>query len=198
MAKNNRDAPLLEEFKESLQAAGNTKSSVKMYTYWAKRFLTHVGGKPINQVTEAEVENLFVTLRNLNKASRRTAISSVSKFIKFAAAGLPVVMGKGGELPPAPAPKNKKALALRDKWAIEKLAEEKQKADDLITALTRRVIDHYLYFGKRLKGEPDDLDELARFADDCREIIERNLQLFVGLSAGGRNLHPKIDERVQR
>jgi len=87
---------------------------------------------------------------------------------------------------------------MREKWALEKLVDEKEKADDLIAALARRVIDHYVYFGKRLKGEADDLDELARFADDCREIIERNLPLFMGLSAGGRNLHPKIDERVQK
>ena len=33
---------------------------------------------------------------------------------------------------------------------------------------------------------------------ECRELIESNLQLFMGLSAGGRNIHSKIDERVNR
>ena len=47
-------------------------------------------------------------------------------------------------------------------------------------------------------GGQADLDEVARFADEAREIIESHLPLFMGLSAAGLNVHPRIDERMQR
>jgi len=68
----------------------------------------------------------------------------------------------------------------------------------LIAKLARKLIDHYLYFQGRIKGEPENLDDVVRFADECRELIESNLPLFMGLSAQGRNVHSKIDERVQK
>jgi hypothetical protein len=93
---------------------------------------------------------------------------------------------------------SEKEKKLRQRWAVDKLAEQKGSGQDLIAKLARRVIDHYLYFQNRIKGEEENLDDLVRFAEDCRELIESNLTLFMSLSAGGRNIHSKIDERVQR
>jgi len=56
-----------------------------------------------------------------------------------------------------------------------------------------------LYFQSRQRATtPENLDEIDRLADECRDLIERHLALFMGLSVGGRNVHPKIDERAQR
>lgn len=93
-------------------------------------------------------------------------------------------------------PPNKKEIELRRTWTIDKLVQEKAKSDDTIAQLARKVVDHYLYFQGRLRGEPEDLNDVSRFADECRDLIERNLPLFMSLSAGGRNVHSKIDERV--
>ena len=41
------------------------------------------------------------------------------------------------------------------------------------------------------------LDDLVRYVDECRELIETHLPLFMKLSAEGRNVHSKIDEKVQ-
>ena len=187
--------PHLEDFRQHLIANGVSKHVAGSYVSNVRRFLRHTGNMAVDRISEETTRAFFAKMQ---PSAVSNCASAVSRFLRFSATRLPVVMGKGGMLPPPAAPRSKKAVAMRDKWALEKLIDEKEKADDLIAALARRVIDHYVYFGKRLKGEPDDLDELARFADDCREIIERNLPLFMGLSAGGRNLHPKIDERVQK
>jgi hypothetical protein len=182
---------LLDDYRRHLESEDYCHDTIRHYQGIARRFLKFVD-KAFNRITEADVQGFLAAKRYKTKSARLQAVVAVTQLIKFAAASLPVVVGR--ELPP-PAP-SKKAVAMRQKWALEKLVDEKEKADDLIATLARRVIDHYVYFGKRLKGEPDDLDELARFADDCREIIERNLPLFMGLSAGGRNLHPAVDERI--
>ena len=96
------------------------------------------------------------------------------------------------------APGTADELALRQRWSLDKLIDQKGKDDDLIAKLARKVIDHYLYFQARLKGGPENLDDLCRFADECRELIESNLPLFMSLSAQGRNIHSVIDERVQQ
>jgi hypothetical protein len=91
-----------------------------------------------------------------------------------------------------------KELALRQQWAADKLAEQKEAGDDLIAKLARKVIDHYLYFQGRIAGKPEDLDDIHRFAAECQELIQANLILFMSLSAQGKNIHPLINERVYR
>jgi hypothetical protein len=78
------------------------------------------------------------------------------------------------------------------------LLDQKETDDDLIAKLAGRIAEHYLYFQSRQRGQPENLDDLDRLADECRDLIERHLPLFMSLSAGGRNVHPKIDERVNR
>jgi hypothetical protein len=123
---------------------------------------------------------------------------TVGQFLKFAAARLPaLVNARGAESRRAAAP-TKKELALHQKWTLDKLIEQKENDADLIAKLARKVIDHYIYFQGRMKGEPENLDDVYRFADECKELIESNLALFMKLSAQGRNVHSAIDERVQR
>jgi hypothetical protein len=89
-------------------------------------------------------------------------------------------------------------IALRQQWAVDKLTAKKEANDDLVAKLARKVIDHYLYFQRRIQGEDENLDDVHRFAAVCQELIQSNLPLFMGLSAQGRNIHPLLDERVQR
>jgi len=89
-------------------------------------------------------------------------------------------------------------LALRRTWAVDRLLEQKVTSEDLIAKLGRKVIDHYVYFQSRLKDEPENLDDIERFAAECRELIESNFELFMALSKSGRNIRSAIDERVQR
>jgi hypothetical protein len=117
--------------------------------------------------------------------------------LKFAMRGLPAVVNPRGAKSPRAAAPTKKDLALKARWTLDKLVSEKEKTDDLVALLARKLIDHYMYFERRMKGEPDDLDDIARFTDECRELIQANLPLFMSMSAQGRNVHSKIDERVQ-
>lgn len=121
----------------------------------------------------------------------------VSRFLKFAAPAVPAVIDHKPK-PAAPRIQDDKELALRQTWEVEKLTGERQKSDDLIALLARQVIDHYLFFQSRLKGEAENLDDIGRLADRCRHLIEDNLALFMKLSAEGRNVHSAIDEKVTR
>ena len=149
-------------------------------------------------MSEQQVSEFFTQEFADKKSGKVKAAVAISHFIQFALAQLPApLVGRGSEMAPARAP-TKKELALRQQWSLDKLVEQKENADDLIAQLARKLIDHYLYFQGRIKGEPENLDDIVRFADECRDLIERNLPLFMGLSAGGRNVHSRIDERVQR
>ncbi len=182
------------EFRKHLKAAG-VKSKTR-WTYMAivRKFLKHIGDTRLERLSEELTRAFFHGLKGKDRTQNAMV---VSKFLTFAARGLPVpVNARGAESPRAPAP-TKKKLALRQKWTLDRLVEQKESDDDLIAKLARKLIDHYLYFQGRIKGKPDNLDDLVRFADDCRELIESNLSLFMSLSAQGRNIHSKIDERVQ-
>jgi hypothetical protein len=184
---------ILAEFAEHLKADGYSAGSVDIYTRTAREFLKHVGNRPIDRISEAETRRFFN--RFTNKHTHRDRATQVSAFLKFAMRGLPaVVNARGAESPRAP---TKKELALKAKWTLDRLISEKERADDLIALLARKLIDHYVYFENRLKGEPDDFDEIARFVAESRDLIERNLPLFMSMSAQGRNVHSRIDERVQ-
>jgi hypothetical protein len=127
----------------------------------------------------------------------------ISEFLKFAAARLPVVVKAKGQgfNPPVPAARDERELALRRQWEADKL-EEKREAGETVTAkLARSVIDSFLYFQSRLndRESAESIDELMRLRDNCQELIQSNLALFMTLSAQGKNLHPIIDiERVKR
>ena len=58
----------------------------------------------------------------------------------------------GSAMAPARAVKDKKELALRQSWAVDKLVQQKEDGEDLIAKLARKVIDHYLYFQGRIRA----------------------------------------------
>jgi len=185
----------LQEFRKHLEAAGKSKLTVKQTMKIVRRFLRHAGDTRLERLSE-EVTRAFFD--GYNGATRRHYASVISQFLRFAARDLPAVINpRGAESPRAPAP-SKNELAIRQRWSVDKLIEQKQTADDLIAKLGRKLIDHYLYFQGRMKGEPENLDDVYRFADESKELIESNLALFMKLSAQGRNIHSAIDERVQR
>ena len=99
---------------------------------------------------------------------------------------------------PKPEPELYVYLKTLNPGQYAKLREQKESDDDLIAKLARKVIDHYLFFQTLLKTDDIDLDTVSRFADECRDLVETNLPLFMSLSAQGRNIHSAIDERVQR
>jgi hypothetical protein len=182
---------ILAEFTEHLKADGYSAGSVDIYARTAREFLKHVGNRPIDRISEAETRQFFN--RFTNKHTHRQRAMHVSAFLKFAMRGLPALLAVVN----APKATTKKDLTVKAKWTHDKLVQQREESADLIAKLARKVIDHYMYFENRMKGEPENLDEVARFADECRELIQSNLPLFMGLSAQGRNVHSKIDERVQ-
>jgi Phage integrase, N-terminal SAM-like domain len=196
----------LEDFRQHLIATGLSKHTIETCISGVRGFLRHIGNeRHLDRISEESVRSFFAGIDNRN--TRRRRASDVSQFLNFALSRLPVVINNRGnasggskKVPPetpAPAP-SKKELALRRQWSVDKLSEQKEAADDLTAKLARKVIDHFLYFQDRLKGEPENLDDLCRFADECRELIQSNLPLFMTLSAQGRNIHSAIDERVQK
>ena len=192
-----KPTPIERDFREHLKAAGKSRQTVWMANCAVRSFLRHVDGQPLDRVSEELTRSFFSGLKN--PLIRKQYSSTIYRFLQFATSRLPVpVTALGAEMLPAPRAPSKKELALRQRWNLDKLIEHKDTADDLIAKLARKVIDHYLYFQSRQKGGPEDLDEIARMADECRALIETNLPLFMGLSAGGRNLGTQIDERMQR
>ena len=176
------------EFIEHLNRSGLTPSSVESYSRQARAFLRHIGHQQIERISEAETGAFFDRFKS--KRTRRLYAVAVTLFLRFAMAHLPVPV-TGRQLPAVPG-------KLRQKWTAEKLLEQRETDKDLIAKLARKVIDHYLYFQSRMRDEPENLDDIYRFADECKELIGSNLDLFMGLSAQGRNVHSVIDERVQR
>jgi hypothetical protein len=187
----------LDAFRAQLEQEKLAAGTIASYLGIVRAFLRSVGNRPVTQLGGSEVRQHFKRWKKTS--SRKTAAHVITRYIRFAAAELPVVVGQGALPPPVPRRLTRKELALREKWTAEKLTHEKDAAEELSARLARKVIDHYLFFQRLLKtGGQADLDEVARFADEAREIIESNLPLFMGLSAGGLNVHPRIDERMQR
>jgi len=183
----------LDAFRAMLELEKLSPHTIANYLCYVRRFLKAVGDRP----SDRDAREFFK--RYKTKGARKQAVHVISRWIKFSAARLPVVVGQGALPPPAPRKLTRKELALREKWTAEKLTHAKEAAEELNAKLARKVIDHYLFFQRLMKtGGQADLDEVARFADEAREIIESHLPLFMGLSAAGLNVHPRIDERMQR
>ena len=187
-----KNETLLEDFREHLKAKGRTAGTISQRIGLVRRFLKHCGDTRIDRLTEHDTRSFFDKFKG---QSRQQYAAVISQFVIFSQSRLPVVVNARGIQSPA-APTTKTDLALRQQWNLEALIDQKSNDDDLIAKFARKMIDHYLYFQRRVKGAPEDLDDLVRFTDECRELIETNLPLFMSLSAGGRNIHAVIDERV--
>jgi hypothetical protein len=183
---------LLQDFTKHLKAQGKSPSTIKEYRKIVRRFVKHIGNERLDRLSEDRTRSFFAGVKG---KVRQTYAVVVSRFLKFSVSRLPaVITAQGAEFPRAP---TKTELALRQKWTLDKLVEQKGNDDDLIAKLARKVIDGYLICQQQIKGEQN-LDDLVRYADECRELIESNLPLFMRLSAHGRNVHSAIDERVQK
>jgi hypothetical protein len=183
----------LEDFRKHLEAGGRSKESARAYVAVVRRFLKHVGTDRPERISEEAARSFFAAVKN--EKTRQGYAMAVNQFLKFSARNLPAVINRG------PTVSDRNGVAprkLQQKWNVEKLRAAKEENDQLIARLARKVIDHYLFFQKLAKDGDVDLDEVARFTDECRELIESNLPLFMGLSAQGHNVHSAIDERVQR
>ena len=190
--KHNR-TPIEAEFRKHLKTLGFTPNTRTNYMIIVRRFEKHIGYTPLERLTEDLTRSFFAGLKGQD---RRINATVISQFLTFAVSRLPVpVNARGAESPRTAAP-TKKELALRQKWTLDKLVEQKETDDDLIAKLARKVIDGYLICQQQIKGEAN-LDDLVRHVDECRELIETHLTLFMTLSAQGRNVHNKIDSRVQ-
>ena len=183
-----------DDFKAHLIATGRSRGTAMEYAGLVRRFLKHVGETRIDRISEELSRSFFATIKG--EHARHRAASIVSQYLKFTAAKLPVVVnGARGQAPRAPVP-TKQTKLLRERWHVDKLIEGRHRDADIIAQLARKVIDHYVFFEGLLKGEEINLDDVARLADEAKALIEANLALFMSLSAGGRNVHSKIDERV--
>lgn len=182
-------SPLESAFELHLKQSGKHPASVSQYMSIVRRFLKHVGpDSRFDRISPHTVKAFFEELGG-GKRNRDSYAMVVGQFLRFVAecsAHLPAVRG------------SRQVPVLARKWNADHLKEQKEADDDLIAKLARKVIDHFLYFEGRLKGGRENLDELTRLRDECRELIQTNLRLFMGLSAEGRNVHSIIDERMQR
>lgn len=188
---------LLDDYRRELKPRGWQKRSIQLRLHYCRRFLKFIGPTQDPAKVSAETVKAFLELPRRSAATVMNYKHAVASFLKFVGERLPAPKGwHAAAALPVPA-KNPQELALNRQWSLEKLIEQKETDADVIAKLARKVIDHYLYFQGRLKGETENLDDVCRFADECKELIEQHLPLFMKLSAQGRNIHSKIDERVQ-
>jgi hypothetical protein len=179
---------LLGEYVKHLVESGKSQGTVYTYLYSVRPFLKFIGGEAqLPHISEQTISQYF---KQMPKAPNKHIFSVLNRFLRFYAHSLPVKLAL---------PSTSKELAtLRSAWNREKRKLAKDAADDLIAKLGKKVIDDYLFFNGRLEGKPESIEELQRLAEECEELIQTNLSLFLSLSAQGRNLGSLIDERIQK
>jgi len=187
----------LEAFRAQLEQEKLTPGTVAAYLGYVRGFLKFTGDRPVTQLGEDEVRPFFERYKTKQAKYQSTCV--INRYIKFTAARLPVVMNSGGrDAPRLPTVKNRREMALRQSWEVERQLEEREAEEMLIAKLVRQLVNHYLFFKRRIKGGPEDVDELYRFTAECEQLIQDNLQLFMELSEKGLNVHSLINQRAQR
>jgi hypothetical protein len=201
-------------FEEHLRASKISRDCIAQYVSCVRRFLKFVGADTeFDRLSPETVKAFFQQLGGGEKNKRQYPMI-IGRFLRFVASGYPqspAIRPRSRAMLDSPqmderegrdrdpvAIQDDKTLALRQTWAVDRLKEQKEAGEDLIAKLGRKLIDHYLYFQSRLQGGPESIDELYRLSDECRELIQTNLPLFISFSAQGRNLHSIIDEKVQK
>ena len=180
---------LLNDFKQHLIASGKSDDTASLYAQRIARFLRHADW-PTETIT-AEMTRSFLG-RIKDKRTKRGCAMAVQQFLKFTAAHPSWIAGEDqSSKPPA---QGQQETALPQQWLLEKLVDEKTRSDDLIATLGDKLMDHYLYFQSRIKGNEEDPDNLCRLADEARQLIESNLTLFIRLCSGGRKIQRTIPE----
>ena len=190
-----KNETLLEDFKQSLTAAGKSKSTVEAYLRIARAFVKHVGDGRLDRIGEAQTAAFFAGIKSTNTRGIRAV--AVNQFVRFVLSRLPVPVAREVDAPRLPSVQTRKELALRQAWEIERKTQEQEAEEQLTARLARQLVNCYLHFKARIKGAPDDLDELYRLTAECEELIHTNLQVFMELSGKGLNLGSAINERAQ-
>ena len=173
---------LLNDFKQHLIASGKSEHTASLYTQRVAGFVKYVAEQRIGKITEELGRSYIAGIKD--KRTKHGNTMAVRQFVKFAAQ-LPLPLNADAEEDKAPlrSAQSQRESALSQEWLLEKLIDEKTHTDDLVGKLGRKVMDHYLYFQGRIKGE-ENLEHVYRLADETRKLIESNLELFFRLSSG--------------
>jgi hypothetical protein len=118
--------------------------------------------------------------------------TAIRQFLQFTSAHPSIAVVE--DQAPQAAGQNQQEPTMPQQWLLEKLIDDKSRTDDLIAKLGGKLMDHYLYFQSRIKGEGENMDNICRLADEAQHLIESNLALFIHLSSGGRKIHKTILE----
>jgi hypothetical protein len=180
---------LLNDFKQHLIASGKSEDTASLYAQRIARFLRHADW-PTEQIT-AELVLTFLN-RIKDKRTKRGCAMAVQQFLKFTAAHPSLI--SGDDQPSKPTPQSQPETVPPQQWLVEKLVDEKARSDDLIATLAGKLMDHYLYFQKRINGDGEEPDYLCRLADEAKQLIESNLALFIRLFSNGREVDKTIPD----
>ena len=135
MKKANPSSAIADDFEAHLKAKGLASSTVEQYLSYVRRFLTFVGNGAIDCISQQQTADFF---KGVKKEQQKQVAMCVSQFLTFTMAQLPVVVNKaGGAIPPPVRKLNKKELALRDKWTLDKMQAEAERKDKIIARLAR-------------------------------------------------------------
>jgi len=179
---------LLNEFKQHLIGAGKSEHTASLYTQRVAAFLKKLGVEKIKKITHGSAQSYIAGIKD--KRTARGSAIAIHQFLNFSAPTRLVEMIGDDE---ALAGSSQEETALPNQWLLEKLIDEKSRSDDLIATLAHHLMDHYLYFQSRIRGE-ENLKTVSRLADESRNLIESNLALFMRISSGGRETHKTIPE----
>jgi hypothetical protein len=186
------------EFEEFLRQGGKSANIIDRYRRTVHRFLAFIGNEPLPKVSQDMVREFFNAIDGSPQWKRDLALI-INQFMRFALVRLPAPIRKPEPTIPVPDPvRDAREIALRERWSYDRVLREKERADDLVAILGRQLINHYLFFQSRVAGARENMDEVIRLMDECRLVIEDNLQLFLKLSAMGKNLGSVINERIIR
>jgi hypothetical protein len=181
--------PLLNDFKQDLIASGKSEDTASLYAQRIARFLRHADWPP-EKIT-AELVWTFLN-RIKDKRTKCGYAMAVQQFVKFTAAH-PSLISREDQSSKPPAQGQQETIPPQQ-WLVEKLVDEKTRSDELIATLARKLMDHYLYFQNRIKGDGEDPDYVCRLAEEAKQLIESNLALFIRLFSSGRELDRTIPE----
>ncbi|MGN6731690.1 MAG: site-specific integrase [Candidatus Binatia bacterium] len=180
---------LLNEFKQHLIVLGKSEHTASLYTQRVAAFLKHLAEQKIEKMTEGSMRCYIAGIKD-RRTARGSAIA-IGQFLKFSA---PTQLAEITEDDEVPGSVCQEESMLPHQWLLEKLIDEKSGSDHLIATLGHQLMDHYLYFQNRIRGERENLKTVCRLADEARELIENNLALFMRLFSGGRKTDKTIPE----
>ncbi|HEY6999285.1 MAG TPA: phage integrase N-terminal SAM-like domain-containing protein [Candidatus Binatia bacterium] len=181
----------LNDFKQHMIASGKSEHTATLYAQRVAGFLKHLTEQGIEKITEDSARSYVAGIKD--KRTKRGTVVAVHQFLKFTVQR-PFPVSAEEDEAPLPSTQSQPEVALTQQCLLEKLIDEKRRSDELIAALACKLMDHYLYFQRRIRGGGDSLDNICRLADEAKQLIQSNLALFIRLSSGGRNINRTMPE----